>query len=651
MNRLQGLVGDWGIIVALVFLIFMSVESSESNGVLTEEEVTANVASEATFTPVLMPRAKACPSNKGSVDRYWTLTDKLGREVYWQGFNVSGSVKLAETGFKPFKNIADARQTFQQIKQRTGANLVRFTLAWEGVQPAPNYIDYQYLADITAQIKEAIKQKLYVVLDYHQDLFSRHLFNQKSWHTGNGAPAWVVPDEDYPPEYCGPVCFSWSQHNITDKAVRLAFRRFWANTSVDTTAGPIRIQDAFLAQLAATLEYLDAQLTTDELSYILGIDPFNEPVDGGMEGLSPKEWDNQVLWPFYQRVRQVLNDVGWQQQYVYAEPLVFWNTNAGIVQPTGGQHLNQPPGKGFIFNSHYYDAARMSWRLRWAKSGSYLAEFDQIRQEASFLQLPAFVSEFGMWLNGEGSKDPIRMLKSQRQAMSLSQLAEDKRPAFCSPYISATQWHWDIYYNNHHEYQNSNPEKLMTQWDAWNEENFSVVSDDGNTFNLPGPLLQRAYPERVAGQLWHSYFNDAVIDKKGNSLSWVGIKPLGSDTIKWQDQPFFWATWQGEERGDSWFYLPSELVKNDFIVLTDQYLVRSDQLLDQQTADIQWIPATKGPLNTGGRLVVSSHQETNHFVLVIPNQNNNNEVINWSMLQQQLNTTIANQLSPLILLQ
>ncbi|MDE1461113.1 cellulase family glycosylhydrolase [Spartinivicinus sp. A2-2] len=651
MNRLQGLVEEWGIIAAVILLILMSVESSESNAVLTGAgtEMTGNanaMISQAAFTP----SEKMCPAQKGSVDRYWTLTDESGREAYWQGFNVSGSVKLAETGFKPFKNLADAQQTFQQIKQQTGANIVRFTLAWEGVQPEPNVIDYQYLADITAQLKQAIDQGIYVILDYHQDLFSRHLFNQKSWHTGNGAPAWVVPDEDYPPEYCGPVCFSWSQHNITDKAVRLAFRRFWADATVETTVGPIKIQTAFLDQLAATLDYIRKQLSSDELSYMLGVDPFNEPVDGGMEGLSPKEWDNQVLWPFYLRVRQVMDNAGWQQQYVYAEPLVFWNTNAGVVRPTGGHHLNQPPGKGFIFNSHYYDAARMSWRLLSVKSGSYIDAFDQIRQEASFLQLPLLVSEFGMWLHGKGSKDPIRMLKGQRQGMALSKLTDDKRPAFCSPFISATQWHWDIYYNNHHEYQNGNPDKLITKWDAWNDENFSVVSNYGNTFNLPAPLLQRAYPERIAGQLWHSYFNDITSDKKGRQLHWVGIKPLGSDSVKWQDKLFFWATWQGKGSGDSWFYLPTDMAKNGFIVLTEQYLLSSDQLTEQKNRDIQWLPSTKGPLAAGGRLVVKSQKAKEQFLLVIPKHGANTMLIDWPLLQNRLQETVVSQLSPLVLL-
>ena len=46
------------------------------------------------------------------------LFDSSGREVLFHGWNVSGSVKLASQGFKPFKSRADAEHSFARNNRR-----------------------------------------------------------------------------------------------------------------------------------------------------------------------------------------------------------------------------------------------------------------------------------------------------------------------------------------------------------------------------------------------------------------------------------------------------------------------------------------------------------------------------------------------------
>ena len=111
--------------------------------------------------------------------------DNFGREVYFRGWNISGAVKLKSMNYKPFKNIDDASQAFRDLRERTGSNIIRYTLSWEAIHPQVDTINYNYLQEITFQIKEAIKNNIYILLDYHQDLFSRHLFNKNSKFTGN----------------------------------------------------------------------------------------------------------------------------------------------------------------------------------------------------------------------------------------------------------------------------------------------------------------------------------------------------------------------------------------------------------------------------------------------------------------------------------
>ena len=152
-----------------------------------------------------------------------------GRELGFRGFNVSGEVKLAESGFKAFKNNEDAQASLSLLKEKTGANLIRYTLAWEGVQPQPGQVDEGYLAAISQQIAIAADLGLYVLLDYHSDLYSRHTFTADSAATGNGAPRWAVSDV-YGKDDCGLPCqLTWSAHKLSDSAVRNAIRGFWAD--------------------------------------------------------------------------------------------------------------------------------------------------------------------------------------------------------------------------------------------------------------------------------------------------------------------------------------------------------------------------------------------------------------------------------------
>ncbi len=117
-----------------------------------------------------------------------SFVDGYGREVVLRGFNVSGEVKLAEHGFLPFANAADARRSAQAMRRLTGANVIRFPLSWAGAEPVRGSLDAGYLTAVTEQLKAFLDEGITVLPDYHQDLYSRYLFNAGSWYSGDGAP-------------------------------------------------------------------------------------------------------------------------------------------------------------------------------------------------------------------------------------------------------------------------------------------------------------------------------------------------------------------------------------------------------------------------------------------------------------------------------
>lgn len=571
----------------------------------------------------------------GKTDRIFT--DGLGREIYFRGFNVSGSVKHAEKGFKPFKNAADAKKSFDELGRKAGSNIVRFTIAWEGVHPAVDTIDYAYLDAMIAQMRAAFANRIYVLLDWHSDLFSRHLFNADSWHTGNGAPAWITPSADYPAEYCGAICVTWAQNKMTNEAIRRAARNFFNDKEIQTTAGTRRMQTEFIYQLGKAAEYIKAQLSADEFAWIVGVDPINEPFDGGTEGLSYKEWDNLKLWPFHQRVRAELNAKGWNDKLVFAEPNVFWSSIAGPVAPaTGGHHLNYKPGAGFVFNAHFYDQARMGVAdLSVARNGAYFNNIDLIRDEARFLDIPVFVSEFGMWLNGSGHTDPARIINATYQALEVSDegRAKNRHANLYQPVVGATQWHWDLYYDKHHEFQNGNTSKLITGQDAWNGENFSVVRNDAADYTLPQQLIERAYLRAAQGRILSMYYNAMVPDAAASVMNWgaMRVNLAGQYEGKpfFKGKKFFFAVWQGRNSdAPTEIFLPRH-INTPLLVVTDKRVYNGSLVKDagfDQSANEVSLRSDAGKIaGAGSRLVIfddadaGENSATLHFALIVEN--------------------------------
>ncbi|MGG1944147.1 cellulase family glycosylhydrolase [Trinickia sp. NRRL B-1857] len=501
--------------------------------------------------------------------------DGTNREVIFRGWNISGMSKLLESKLLPFKSDKDAEASISSMANMAAPNVIRFLISWEAINPSQNIIDYTYLDSAISQMKIAIAHNIYVLLDYHQDVFSRYLFQKDSWYTGNGAPAWVVPN--YPNEYCGLVCTSWAQMNLTDEAIRLAARNFWNNAKFTTKINKTdNLQTAFLWQMQQSLTYIKSKLSKDEFAYILGVDPWNEPIDGGMEGLTPKEWENTKLWPFYENAKKTLDEAGWKKKLVFAEPLVFWNSTAGVIAPaTGGQLLDKKPGPRYVFNAHFYDAGRQAADFRNVDNASYLFHFDQIRTEARFRHNAAFVSEFGASLNGTGRMDTVRTIHAMYQGLEASDAINGRTRYvdFYSLPLSGTEWQWDHYYDKHAEYQNQNPDKLITKADGWNGENFSVAQGFSSGYNVDAKLVERAYPRKTQGDLMSFYYNDMSQDASNKPLNWAGLRPVVGGTIWLRNSQFVLTVWRGRRsKAPTEIVLPRTWKATDLAVVTDSQL-------------------------------------------------------------------------------
>ena len=427
------------------------------------------------------------------------LRDGYGREITLRGFNVSGSSKLAETGFLPFRSTSDAVLSAQALRDQTGSNVVRFLVIWEGVQPTSPSIDTNYLARATQQIKTFTDRGFYVLLDFHQDLYSRHLFNADSWHTGDGAPAWVIEAGAYPEEYCGIVCAMWGQNMLTNAAVRGAMYDFWHNRMISTSAGAMYLQDIYLEQARQAMIYLREHLPASSFTRIIGVDPFNEPYDGGLDGASGTSWEENFMMPFYRRFRTAMDEAGWTDKLALIEPLVFWNSYG--VTPEGGFSTIGELGPRYVFNAHYYDGARMTINPFGAGDGAYASAMKQIRDRAKQVATAGFVSETGFSM--EDSRTPV-IIRALYGGLDQGGKSSDwwASPVGRGPVLSATLWQWDMYNGRHHEVMNGNPNKIQVEADGWNGEDFSFVALDASGKVAPrvdSHLIDRVYPSAVGG--------------------------------------------------------------------------------------------------------------------------------------------------------
>jgi hypothetical protein len=357
-----------------------------------------------------------------------------------------------------------------------------------------------------------------VLPDYHQDLYSRYLFDSGSWYTGDGAPAWVVAAGRYPKEFCG-ICVQWGQNITQNAAVQDASADFWHNR--------LGFQDAFLAQAEGTLGYIRQHLTAGQFARIVGFDPFNEPYAGRYDaGQDSAAWERDLLWPFYLKFRARMDAAGWQDKPAFVEPNMFWNAGLDFERQPGGLGNVGPLGPRFVFNAHFYDQKALSGVFMWGKAadGQYTGDFAAVRERATALGTASVVSEFGSPVTGYTSDKTPTVLKAMYQGLDSRLRGADwwARPAESGPVLSGTQWQWDIYNGAHHEPMNGNPDKVQTAGDAWNGEDFSVVS------GAPGPrldsrVLDRVYPSAVAGHTLAFTYEDRSRD--------------GSTTLTWNPVP------------------------------------------------------------------------------------------------------------------
>ena len=362
--------------------------------------------------------------------------DAQGRLVFFRGINVASNAKLPP--FLPFRD-----PKWWDLLSSWGYNMVRLTIFWEAIEPEPGVYDQKYLSNVKELVNEASKRDIYVVLDMHQDEYSR-------WLHGDGAPYWALPSDVDPYFNTGISGRFWFLAYFLSGDVRDSFSNFFKSSY---------LKDHYYRS------WQEVARRVGKNPYILGYDIMNEPYGGDIPN-DAGQFENGYLKPFYQgaiaSIREVDPDaIGFVEPSImdlYDSKLSSFNTS----------HL--------VYASHIYP--RFSWRAWFDPSNkdtSFPALLDIQRNKAKELGMPLFIGEFGTpW-------SPLEVISRNRQVNTAME-------AFEGEFIDNAYWDFSA--------ENGS---------IWNDEDYSLLDDNGRPRGLE--VNVRPYLRRLAGSPISQSFN------------------------------------------------------------------------------------------------------------------------------------------------
>lgn len=199
---------------------------------------------------------------------------------------------------------------FAQMRE-LGFNLVRLVLNWSQIEPSPGKYSDQYLARVSQVVSWAAQQGIYIILDMHQDQYSRYILPvaknkapsgcQPSGGS-DGAPKWAIFT------YGKPACAMFGQSAL-NPASSAAFYAFWNNHEVPGKKGEspgTGLQDHYIGALA----FLANKFSDN--STVVGYELMNEPQPGTLSNpplMNLYQSSTQQLYPFYRKAIEALTGV------------------------------------------------------------------------------------------------------------------------------------------------------------------------------------------------------------------------------------------------------------------------------------------------------------------------------------------------------
>lgn len=331
------------------------------------------------------------------------IVDQQGRSVLLRGVNVAGLVDYWQPSLHTAYPVRPAsyadgrcprdnthvsavpicRDDFAQL-QPLGYDVIRLNVSWSLLEPRPGRINWTYVHRIAQVVGWAKSAGIWVVIDLHQDAWSKFLFTAKTEHCPrffhatrgfDGAPRWATPRVLH-------ACSAMHTRNL-DLAMQTDAQRFWANAHAPDGIG---LQQHY----ARVVSVLARQFANDPA--VAGYDLMNEPTPG----LAPQADDQSELMPFYARVvRTVRADVPHFRQLFFIEPDVERDNNAQRAFVTVWRRYSSY--SNVVYAPHVYTDVFTGLYVggRRRHEPSFQQDYGTAVADAKALGLPLWVGEFG----------------------------------------------------------------------------------------------------------------------------------------------------------------------------------------------------------------------------------------------------------------
>jgi len=397
-----------------------------------------------------------------------------GRYVLLRGVNATGDAKMP-----PFKTLTSP--TLLDPLPGWGINTIRFLFTWEAFEPTACGYSEDYLAYYEQAVKWAAERGIYVIVDFHQDAFSRYALGG----CGEGAPLWALTDRVTPatPDN-GPNCAGWGSKATFSPQNYLVFDRFFKD---DKQA---------LSHYLEMLRRVAARLA--QYPNVIGYDMMNEP------------WSNAAaLNPFYARAGATIRQMH-PSAMLFFEPEV---PPMGPLVPISVSTVSPPPLGNVVLAPHFYSSELFTLKAWLGNSpGNVLGQW---KAKADAWNIPMLLGEFGAFpelTNGAA------YLEAQYRWL-------DKN------FVAATQWSYT-------------PGWTAQRKDGWNEEDLSIVDDKlqlRSALFTPRPYPQKTAGlpmsfERQAAGFEYIWSNDPSL---GNGRTEFYIPEGYANGKRWRISPWF----------------------------------------------------------------------------------------------------------------
>ena len=375
--------------------------------------------------------------------------DESGRQVLLRGvnFNHLGDYFQTDPALPTLATLDDADWDDAAAQ---GMNVIRLVTNWSAWEPERDRYDPAYLARVRAAVAEANAHGMYVVIDMHQDAWSKHVFtpanevcppgtrHQIGW---DGAPQWATHTDG------AATCTPGSREE--SPAVKRAWGAFYAN------------RDGIRDELAELWGHIATEFA-DEPG-VAGFDLLNEPgfsfdLDSTLTGLGS----------FYRaairEIRSAERAAGARNHIVFFEPAV----NGAFVAPGFSDDPN------LVFAPHNYGES-----IGPSVPGLLPLLTDALQLLAGLYGTTTWIGEYGNF-----NSDPL----VRADYMARFNRLDDRNPG-----AGGAWWQWEQQCGDPHDVAGAYPPDA--DWVARQAETC------GESARMDTPCTARSYPRAMPGRL------------------------------------------------------------------------------------------------------------------------------------------------------